>query len=130
MSKSINKVFLIRNVTRDAELRYTSAGTPVCTFTLATNREWIKDGEKKEEAEFHKVVAWDKWGTTCAAFLTKGKKVYIEGRLHTQAWETEAGEKRQGTEVVLLDMIMLDKKEEVNVEEVAEEMDKDPEWIK
>jgi len=107
--RSLNKVQLIGNLTRDPELRYTPQGTAVCTFGLATNRQWTTDtGEKREEAEFHRVVAWNKLAELCAQLMTKGRKVYIEGRLQTRAWTAQDGNQRQTTEIVCSDMILLD----------------------
>lgn len=100
---------MIGNLTRDPELRYTPQGTAVCTFGLATNRGWVTDaGEKKEEAEFHKIVAWNKLAEICSQLLGKGKRVYIEGRLATRSWTGQDGANRQTTEVVASDMIILD----------------------
>ena len=109
-SRSLNKVQLIGNLTRDPELRYTPQGTPVCTFGLATNRSWMPtDGkERQEEVEFHNIVAWSKLAELCGELLTKGRKVYIEGRLQTRSWESNEGEKKYKTEVVAEDMIILD----------------------
>ncbi len=111
-SRSLNKVQLIGNLTRDPELRYTPQGTPVCTFGLATNRSWMPtDGkERQEEVEFHNIVAWSKLAELCGELLAKGRKVYIEGRLQTRSWESPEGEKKYKTEVVAEDMIILDNK--------------------
>ena len=111
-TRSLNKVILIGNLTRDPELRYTPSGTPVCSFGLATNRSWTTSGssEKQEETEFHSVVAWSKLAELCAQLLAKGRKVYIEGRLQTRSWESANGEKRTKTEIVAEDMIILDSK--------------------
>lgn len=108
-SRSLNKVILIGNLTRDPELRYTPAGTAVCTFGLATNRSWTtQTGEAKEDTEFHRIVAWNKLGELCAQLLTKGRKVYVEGRLSTHSWTAQDGAQRTTTEVVIEDMIILD----------------------
>jgi len=111
-SRSLNKVMLIGNLTRDPELRYTPQGTAVCSFGLATNRSWMPAdaSERKEETEFHRIVAWNKLAELCAQLLTKGRKVYIEGRLQTRSWEAQDGEKRQATEIVAEDMVILDQK--------------------
>src|SRR4030043_16962 len=109
MARSLNKVTLIGNLTRDPELRYTPSGSAVCTFGLATNRQWKTDsGEKKEDAEFHRIVAWTKLAEICANLLKKGRKVYVEGRLQTRSWQTQDNQPRQTTEVVISDMIILD----------------------
>lgn len=108
-TRSLNKVQLIGNLTRDPELKYTPSGTGVCTFGLATNREWTdSSGQKQEGAEFHRVVAWGKLGEICSQLLTKGRKTYVEGRLQTRAWKSQDGADRQVTEVVIEEMILLD----------------------
>ncbi len=108
-SRSLNKVQLIGNLTRDPELRYTPTGAAVCTIGLATNRYWTTEsGEKKEETEFHRVVAWNKLAELCSQLLTKGRKIYVEGRLRTSSWQTQSGEQRNTTEIVIEDMILLD----------------------
>lgn len=111
--KSLNKVQLIGNLTRDPELKYTPQGTAVCTFGVATNRQWTTEsGEKKDEADFHKIVSWNKLAEICANLLKKGRKVYVEGRLQTRNWQGTDGTQRTTTEIVINDMIILDKKED------------------
>lgn len=111
MARSLNKVMLIGNLTRDPEMRYTPQGTAVCTFGIATNRNWTtENGEKKDEAEFHNVVAWNKLAEICSQLLKKGRKVYVEGRLATRSWQGQDGSQKQRTEVVITDMVILDKK--------------------
>jgi len=113
MARSLNKVMLIGNLTRDPEMRYTPQGTAVCTFGVATNRSWTTDtGEKKEDVEFHNVVAWNKLAEICANLLKKGRKVFVEGRLATRSWQGQDGAQKQRTEVVINDMLILDKKED------------------
>lgn len=108
-SRSLNKVILIGNLTRDPELRYTPTGAAVCTMGLATNRYWTTEsGEKKEETEFHRVVAWNKLAELCSQLLIKGRKIYVEGRLRTNTWQTTDGASRSSTEIVIEDMIILD----------------------
>jgi len=115
-SRSLNKVQLIGNLTRDPELRYTPTGAAVCTIGLATNRSWTTEaGEKKEETEFHRVVAWNKLAELCSQLLVKGRKIYVEGRLRTNAWQTTDGQPRSTTEVVIEDMIILDSRRPVPV---------------
>lgn len=119
-SRSLNKVQLIGNLTRDPELRYTPQGTAVCTFGLATNRSWSTDtGEKKEETEFHRVVAWNKLAELCSQLLFKGRKVYVEGRLQTRSWTAQDGNQRQTTEVIIEEMIILDNRQAESAERVA-----------
>lgn len=111
MARSLNRVQLIGNLTRDPELRYTPSGAAVCTFSLATNRNWTTDsGEKKEEVDFHRIVSWNKLAEICSQFLVKGRKVYVEGRLSTRSWTAQDGAQRSTTEVVIDDMILLDNK--------------------
>ena len=119
MARSLNKVELIGNLTRDPELRYTPQGTAVCTFGLATNRQWVTEGgEKKEEAEFHRIVAWNKLAEICSQLLTKGRKTYIEGRLQTRSWTGQDGAQRTATEIVASDMIILDSRRDAGEMEV------------
>jgi single-strand DNA-binding protein len=109
--RSINKVIIIGNLTRDPEMRQTPSGQSVTTFGVATNRTWItKNTDKKSEAEYHEVVAWGNLAEICAKYLKKGKLVYIEGYLKTRSWDTPEGMRRFKTEIVVQDMIMLDKK--------------------
>lgn len=108
-ARSLNKVQLIGNLTRDPELRYTPNGSAVCTIGMATNRSWTTDaGERKEETEFHRIIAWNKLAEICSQFLVKGRRVYVEGRLRTASWQAQDGSQRTTTEIVMEDMIMLD----------------------
>lgn len=111
MARSLNKVTLIGNLTRDPELRYTPSGAAVCSFGLATNRSWSAEGgEKKEDVEFHRIVAWQKLAELCSQLLSKGRKVYLEGRLQTRRWTGKDEVERQTTEIVINEMIILDSK--------------------
>lgn len=104
--RSLNKVMLIGNLTRDPELRYTPSNTAVVTFGLATNREWIDaSGQKQEGAEYHKIVAWNKLAEICANVLFKGRKCFVSGRLQTRSWQGQDGAERQTTEIVIDEMI-------------------------
>src|SRR3990167_9236710 len=108
MAKSLNQVQLIGNLTRDPELKYTPQGTAVCTFSVATNRTWkTETGESKEEADFHRVVAWRQLAEICGKLLKKGSKVFVSGRLSTRSWDEKDGQKKFMTEVVISDMILL-----------------------
>ncbi|MFH0943190.1 MAG: single-stranded DNA-binding protein [Candidatus Beckwithbacteria bacterium] len=111
-SRSLNKVLLIGNLTRDPELRYTPQGTPVCTFGLATNRSWQPSagGERQEETEFHRIVSWNKLAELCSELLFKGRKVFVEGRVQTRNWTDAQGQERTTVEVVIDNMIVLDNK--------------------
>ena len=122
-SRSLNQVELIGNLTRDPELRYTPTGAAVCALGLATNRTWTTEsGEKKEETEFHRVVAWNKLAELCSQLLTKGRKIYVRGRLRTNSWTGADGAQRSTTEVVIEDMIILDSRRPVTAEGEASEM--------
>lgn len=97
---------LIGNLTRDPELRYTPQGTAVCTFGLATNREWVDaSGQKQEGAEYHKIVSWNKLAEICSQLLFKGRKAYVQGRLQTRNWQGQDGAERTTTEIVIDEMI-------------------------
>lgn len=110
-ARSLNKVQLIGNLTRDPELRYTPNGQAVASFGLATSRQWTTDtGEKKEEVDFHNIVAWGKLGEICSQYLKKGSKMYVEGRIQTRSYESKDGQQKTRTDIVMHDMIMLDGK--------------------
>jgi len=123
--RSINKVILIGNLTRDPELRQTANGQNVTTFGVATNREWMtKEGERKNSAEFHECVSWAKLAEICEQYLTKGNLVYVEGYLKTRSWDTPEGIKKFKTEVVVKDMIRLEKRAKDSLEYIpAEEVE-------
>ncbi|MCG8588377.1 MAG: single-stranded DNA-binding protein [Proteobacteria bacterium] len=96
----VNKVILIGNLGRDPELRYTQNGQAVVNFTLATSENWTdKSGERVERTEWHRIVAWGRTAELCAQYLSKGRTVYIEGRLQTREWEDKEGQKRRTTEI-------------------------------
>lgn len=111
-SRNLNKVILIGNLTRDPEMRYTPQGNAVASFVVATNREWVTQGEKKQSVDFHNVVAWNKLAEICGQLLKKGIKVYVEGRLQTRDWLGDDGKKRYKTEIVIDDMIILTPKKD------------------
>lgn len=116
-SRSLNKVLIIGNLTRDPEMRYTAKGTPVCVFGVATNRSW-KDsasGEQREEAEFLNIVAWNKLAEICYNLLAKGMLVYVEGELRTRSYENANGETVYRTEVVAMEMQLLNDKGKVGL---------------
>ncbi len=108
MSTGENKVILLGFLGRDPEVRYTKAGQAVASFSLATSEKWTgKDGNKEEKTEWHRIVAWGKLGEICGEYLSKGKQVYIEGRLQTREWDDKDGNKKQTTEIVASNMTML-----------------------
>ncbi len=109
--RSVNKVIIIGNLTRDPEMRQTPNGQSVTTFGVATNREWITKGnDRKNSAEFHECVAWARLAEICSQYLKKGQLVYIEGYLKTRSWDSPEGIKKFKTEIVVKDMIRLEKR--------------------
>src|SRR5438045_9288723 len=106
-SRSLNRIILIGNLTRDPELKYTPAGTAVCTFGVATNRSWTTaDGQTKEETQYHRIVSWQKLAELSGKLLTKGRKVYLEGRITYRSFVGKDGQQRSITEIVLDDFII------------------------
>ena len=109
MAGSLNKVMVIGNVGRDPEMRYTASGVATATFSVAASRRWTgNDGEAHEDTEWFRVVAWDKLAERCSEMVTKGRKVYVEGRLQTRQWVDRENQKRYTTEVVAHTVLMLD----------------------
>src|SRR5258708_1555337 len=106
-SRSWNRVELIGNLTRDPEMRYTPSGSAVCTFSIATNRTFVSDGEKREEVDFHRIVSWNKLAELCSQLLKKGNRVFVSGRLQNRSWEGQDGQSRNVTKIVIEDMIVL-----------------------
>ena len=107
---SLNKVMIIGNLGSDPEMRFTPNGNPVTSFRIATNRSYnAPDGERKQETEWFTIVAWGKQAESCNQFLTKGQRVFVEGRLRTRSWEGQDGQKRFRTEVVASRVLFLDK---------------------
>jgi single-strand DNA-binding protein len=107
---TLNKVMIIGNVGTDPEMRFTPNGNPVTSFRVATN--WIyttPDGERKQETEWFTVVAWNRLAENCNQFLTKGQRVYAEGRLRTRTWEGQDGQRRSRSEVIANRVLFLDR---------------------
>jgi single-strand DNA-binding protein len=97
---SVNKVILVGNLGRDAELRYTPGGAAVATLNMATTEVWNdKAGQRQEKTEWHRVVLWGKSAESLTEYLTKGKQIYVEGRLQTRQWDDKDGNKRYTTEI-------------------------------
>ncbi|HEU5060321.1 MAG TPA: single-stranded DNA-binding protein [Kofleriaceae bacterium] len=108
MAGGINKVILIGNLGNDPEMRHTPNGAGVCEFRLATNEAWTdKQGQRQERTEWHRVVVWGKKAEVCSKYLSKGRQVYVEGRLRTRSWEDKEGNKRYTTEVIANDVQFL-----------------------
>ncbi|MBI4280649.1 single-stranded DNA-binding protein [Candidatus Uhrbacteria bacterium] len=107
---NLNRAMIIGNLTRDPELRTTANGQQVATFGVATNRQWTNQaGQRQEQVEYHNIVAWGRLAEICHQYLGKGRKIYVEGRLQTREWEGQDGNKRQRTEIIVENMIMLDR---------------------
>lgn len=97
---SVNKVILVGNLGRDAELRHTPGGAAVATLSLATTEVWNdKTGQRQEKTEWHRVVLWGRQAETLTEYLVKGKQIYVEGRLQTRQWDDKEGNKRYTTEI-------------------------------
>lgn len=110
-SRSLNKVMLIGNLTRDPVIKVTPNGSSVCSFGLATNTTWkSSDGELKERTEFHNIVSWNKLGEICASVLCVGMLVYVEGELRTRVWEDANSVRHYRTEIKIEEMKLLDSK--------------------
>lgn len=108
MSRGLNKVMIIGNLGRDAELRYTATNRAVASFSVANSRNWTApEGEKRSETEWFNVVAWGRLAEFCSQYLKKGQQVYVEGRLQTRRWEDEQGNKRSNVEIVAREVQML-----------------------
>ncbi|MEI6777604.1 MAG: single-stranded DNA-binding protein [Chloroflexales bacterium] len=108
MSKDLNKVQMTGRLGADPEMRYTSTGSAVTNFSVASNRTWKdKEGTQHDDTEWFRVVAWDKLGEICNQYLTKGTRVYVEGRLQTRKYTDRDGQDRYMTEVIAQDMIIL-----------------------
>lgn len=107
MAKDLNKVMITGRLGADPETRHTSSGKSVVSFNVASGRSYNTGVEKRDETEWFSVVAWEKLGEICAQYLTKGSRVYIEGRLLTRKWDDDSGVTHYKTEVIASDMIML-----------------------
>lgn len=98
---NLNKVFIIGNLTRDVNLRTTPSGQSVADFGVATNRVWVNaNGQKQQETEFHNIVVWGKMAELCSQYLSKGRLVFIEGRIRTRSWQDSNNQKRVKTEII------------------------------
>ncbi len=115
---NLNKVFLIGNLTRDPELRYLPDGKPVCNFGIAVNRTYITaNKERKEDVCFLRIVVWGKQAESCSQYLSKGRSVFIEGRLQSRSWENSSGEKRSALDIIADRVQFLGAKTSVSKEE-------------
>ncbi|MBI2862342.1 MAG: single-stranded DNA-binding protein [Chloroflexi bacterium] len=114
---------VIGNVGQNPEMRFTPNGTPTTTFTLATNRSWTSpDGERRQETQWFRVVSWSKLAEFCNQYVTKGQKVYVEGRLRTRDWEGADGQKRTSVEIIANDLQLLSTRQREEGGEEASEL--------
>jgi single-strand DNA-binding protein len=105
---SLNKIMLIGHLGKDPEIRYTPDGAPVASFSIATSENWTdKSGNRQEHTEWHNIVAWNKLADLSKRYLTKGRQVYIEGKLRSREWNDRDGNKRRTTEVIASQMVLL-----------------------
>ena len=106
----LNKIMVIGNLGADPEMRYTPNGNPVTSFSIATGRSWTSsDGERKEETEWFRVVAWNQLAELCNQYLSKGRSAYVEGRLQSRTWETQEGQSRFTNEIIANQVLFLDR---------------------
>jgi len=107
MGNSVNKVILVGRLGKDPDFSHTPSGTPLAKVSLATDVSWTEDGEKQERTEWHNIIAWSKLAEICGKYLTKGKLVYIDGKIKTRTYDDKDGNKRYITEIVADNMVML-----------------------
>ncbi len=108
MAGGVNKVILVGNLGSDPEMRYTTSGQGVCEFRVATNESWNdKNGQRQERTEWHRIVVWGKRAEVCSKYLSKGRSVYVEGRIQTRTYDDKEGNKRYITEIVAQDVQFL-----------------------
>ena len=121
MAGSVNKVILIGHLGADPEMRVMPSGTPIANLRVATTEVWNDrtTGQRQEKTEWHNIVVWGKQAETAGQYLTKGRQVYIEGRIRTRQWQDQQGQKRFSTEIVALNMQMLGARGERGPEEAA-----------
>lgn len=116
----LNKVLLIGFLGKDPEIRYTPSGVAVASFSIATTENWTKDGEKQSHTEWHQIVAWNRLAEICSEYLVKGSQVYIEGKIRTNEWEDQDGNKRSKKEVIANTVQFLSRSDSPKAEPGAE----------
>lgn len=109
---TLNKILIIGNVGSDPEMRYTPNGNPVTSFSVATNRRYTTQGEQREETEWYRISAWNRLAENCNQYVTKGMKVFVEGRLSTREWVGQDGQNRTSLDVTAFDVQFLDRRGE------------------
>ncbi len=108
MASGVNKVILVGHLGADPEMRYTTSGAGVCEFRVATSESWTdRNGQRQERTEWHRIIAWNKLGEICSKYLSKGRQVYLEGRIRTRSWDDRDGNKRYTTEIIANDVQFL-----------------------
>ena len=123
----VNKVTLLGNLGADPETKKTASGQSITLFNLATSNAWTnREGQRQEHTEWHRIVAWGKLAETCAEYLSKGRKAYIEGRLQTRSWEDDKGQKRYTTEVVASQVLFLSGNPEKRTSEASSSYSNEP----
>jgi single-strand DNA-binding protein len=128
MSRGLNKVMIIGHLGRDPEMRYTTSGRPVTTFSVAASRTWhTSEGERRTETEWFNVVAWRNLAEICKQYLSKGQQVYIEGRLQTRKWKDNEGQEHTSVEVIANEMIILGERK-ASAEEASPEDEEEDEF--
>ena len=124
----LNKIMVIGNLGRDPEMRYTPSGNPVTNFSIATSRTYTtSEGEKREETEWFTVVAWTRLAEQCNQFLTKGRRIYVEGRLHSRSYEGRDGQTRFVNEIIANNVLFLDQATDTGMPESPEGAETAPE---
>ena len=132
MSRGLNKVMIIGNVGREPELRFTSTGKPVTSFSVAVSRRWVDSkNERREETEWFNVVAWGNLAEICSQYVNRGRQVYVEGRLQTRSWDDDQGQRQYRTDVIASEVTILSRRHNGNhngkddylIEETEEEVE-------
>ena len=123
----VNRVTLLGNLGADPDVKKTASGQTITLFNLATSNAWTnKEGQRQEHTEWHRIVVWGKLAETCAEYLSKGRKVYVEGRLQTRSWEDDNNQKRYTTEIVASQVLFLNTPEKKNYETAGQSYPKEP----
>lgn len=132
MSRGLNKVMIIGNVGREPELRFTSTGKPVTSFSVAVSRRWVDSkNERREETEWFNIVAWGNLAEICSQYVNRGRQVYVEGRLQTRSWDDDQGQRQYRTDVIASEVTILSRRHNGNyngkgdyqIEETEEEIE-------
>jgi single-strand DNA-binding protein len=121
---SLNKILLIGHLGKDPEIRYTPDGSPVASFSLATSENWTdKSGSRQEHTEWHNIIAWNRLADLAKRFLSKGRQVYVEGRLRSRDWTNRDGNKRRTTEVIATQIVLLGSRQQQGMDAGVQPME-------